>query len=75
MMLTYFLTNTKRMNSFDQLLIAYAASAQFADSVLRLVYPKKNGESGAESILKMVKYLENSIGIVPRSIGQIPGKA
>lgn len=72
---TYFLTNMKRMSSFDQLSIVYAVSAQFADSALQLVYPKKNGESGAESILKMVKCLENSTGIVPRSIGQIPGKA
>ena len=74
MMLIYFLINMKKTSSYDQPLTASVQIVQYADSVLRLGYLRKNGESGVESILKMVRYLESLIDIVPRSIGQILGR-
>lgn len=74
MTLNYFLTSTKKTLCLDQRLIHFAQRALWPDSALLLEYPKKNGGSGAVSILKMERSLGNSTVTVAKKTGEKPGR-
>lgn len=74
MTLTYFLTNMKKTQTLGQLSKAYAVTAQWQENVLLLESPKKNGESGVGSTLRMERFPENLTDIELRRGGQRHGK-
>ena len=75
MIQTYFLINMKKILLYAQLLTRSALHVQCLENVLLSGFPKKNGESGEESFLKMEKYLENFLSIEVKSSGLKLGRA
>lgn len=70
----YSSTSTKKVNRYDSPLTNYVVNALCEKYVFHLVFLAKNGESGAESILKTEKFQGNSISIRRKSYGEKHGQ-